>query len=161
MREKRHRKQEMEEHAKSLAEAGSCQKQTADGTLKRHIAPKVSLTLPATSSTQKVPVRKLIPLKSEAASPPNNSTAAKGCSAVTSVQVKPGSSPQPHSQASSSSKESPVKSTRTSGSTLSPAKRARAATQGPSTTLKELTTDTKGTAPSTQLQLSVTIHVSV
>lgn len=160
MREKRHRKQEMEEHAKSLAEAGSCQKQTADGTLKRHTA-QVSLTVPTPSSGQKVPVRKLIPLKSEVASPPNDSTAAKGCSAVTSVQVKQGSLPQPHSQASSTSKESHVKSTRTSGSTLSPAKRARGATQGPSTTVKQLTTDTKGTAPSTQLQLSVTIHVTV
>lgn len=179
MREKRLRKQEMEEQPKGSAEVEPCQKQTAEGTLKRKVPAKVSLASPGSSSpssttlapdttlsTQKVPVRKLIPLKSKAASSLNSSTTpgTRGA-AVTSVPVKQNSSPpESLSQSPKSSRESPDKNTRNSGSTLSPAKQARAAPQGTAAeaptadrTLnnnqKEHTTDTKGTASLTHLQL--------
>lgn len=171
MREKRLRKQEM------AAEAESSERQTAEGTLKRKVPASVSLTSPGSSSpspttlapditlsTQKLPVRKRIPLRSKAASP-QNSTAAPGTrgTAVTSVPVKQSSSPleaetMSNSQIPSSSKEVPDKNTRNT-TTLSSAKQARAAPQGLAAeaptadktlnnNLKkspEHTTDTKGT----------------
>lgn len=87
MQEKRLRKQEMEERAKALTEAGPDQKQAAEENLKRKVAKRVNLASPGSSSpspttevpnsavsTRRVPVRKLIPLKSKAASPLNSST---------------------------------------------------------------------------------------
>nr|XP_046237462.1 zinc finger CCCH domain-containing protein 11A isoform X2 [Scatophagus argus] len=132
MREKRLRKQEMEEQAKGPGEAEPCQKPTAEGTLKRKVPTKVSLLKPDSSSpasttvapdttltAQKVPVRKLIPLKSKAAA-----SGARGAD-VSSVPVKP-SSPPPEScsLSPSSSREVPDKTT------LSPPQQTRAAPQG-------------------------------
>ncbi|XP_044068730.1 zinc finger CCCH domain-containing protein 11A isoform X2 [Siniperca chuatsi] len=147
MREKRLRKQEMEAQAKGSAEAESSQKQTAEGTLKRKASAKISVTLPGSSSpssttlapdttlsTQKLPVRKMIPLRSKAASP-LNSTATPGTrgAAVASVPVKQSSSPleaetESRSQSPSSSREVPDKDTKKS-TTLSSAKQARATHQ--------------------------------
>lgn len=175
MREKHLRKQEMEERAKSSAEAEPCQKQAAERTLKRKVP--LSLTPPRASSpssttlapgtilsTQHVPVRKLIPLKSKAASPLNSSTApcTRGA-AVTAGLVKQKSSPDSHSKSPSGLRESPEKNMN-SGRTPLPTQQARAGPQGPtaqapsddktlSNNQKEYTTDTKGTAPLTHLQL--------
>ncbi|KAM7423396.1 hypothetical protein PAMA_011112 [Pampus argenteus] len=148
MREKRLRKQEMEEKAssnskdKAEAEDASSQKLSTGCILKRKFPIKVTLTPPGSSSpstttcvvpdttpsVQKVPVRKLIHLKSKAASCLNG-TAAPGTAAGTSVPVKQSTSPQQtesesRSQSPSSSREVPDKNT-------SPAKLARAAPQGP------------------------------
>lgn len=152
MREKRIRKQEMEEQAplssqdKAEAEAESSQKPSTGGTLKRKIPTKVTFTLPGSSSpssttvvhdttpsTQKVSVRKLIPLKYKTASP-LNITIAPCTTTVTSVPVKQSTSPQQggsesHSQSANSSREVPDKNTRSS-TAPSPAKPARAAPQG-------------------------------
>lgn len=179
MREKRSRKQEMEEQAKGSAEAEPHQKQAAEGTPKRKVPAKDSLTLPGSSSPssttpaldntlpdQKVPVRKLIPLKSKSPSPLNSSsTPCTRGAAVTSVPVKLSSSPLDNetescSQSPNSSPEVPHKNTRSS-TTSSPAKHTRPAPQGPAAdpptaekTLNskhknspEHTTDTKGSAP--------------
>lgn len=177
MREKRLRKQELEERAKGSAEAEPSQKQTAEATLKRKVSAKAGLASPGSSSpssttlapdttlsTQKLPVRKLIPLKSKAASPLNTTTTpgTRGAT-VTSVPVKQSPSPleaeaESRSQSPSSSREVPDKNTRNS-TTLSPAKQARAA-QDPTAEVPtadktlnnnqkkspEHTTDTKGTA---------------
>ncbi|KAM7402788.1 hypothetical protein PAMP_017999 [Pampus punctatissimus] len=148
MREKRLRKQEMEEKAssnskdKAEAEGAPSQKLSTGCILKRKFPTKVTLTPPGSSSpstttsvvpdttpsTPKVPVRKLIHLKSKAASRLNG-TAAPGTAAGTSVPVKQSTSPQQTerescSQSPSSSREVPDKNT-------SPAKPARAAPQGP------------------------------
>lgn len=181
MQEKRLRKQEMEEQAKGSPQAESCHKQTAGGTLKRKVPARVSLTPPGSSSpssttpapnitlsTQKVPVRKLIPFKPKAAPPLNSNTtrSTRGTAAVTSVPVKqsfspPEADPESRSQSPSSSREVPDKNTRNS-TALPPAKQTRAAPQGPSVespttekqannnhkTSPEHTTDTKGSAPS-------------
>ncbi|XP_073323747.1 zinc finger CCCH domain-containing protein 11A isoform X2 [Pagrus major] len=149
MREKRFRKQEMEEQAKGSAEAEPCQKQTAEGMLKRKFPAKDSLTPPGSSSPssttpapdntlpdQKVPVRKLIPLKSKTASPLNsNSTPRTRGAAVSSAPVKQSSSPledetESCSQSPNSLREIPHKNTRSS-TTSSPAKQTKAAPQGP------------------------------
>ncbi|KAM9362121.1 zinc finger CCCH domain-containing protein 11A isoform 2-T2 [Symphorus nematophorus] len=144
MREKRLRKQEMEQQAKGSAEAEPCQKATAEGTLKRKVPARVTFTPPGSSSpssttltpdttTQKVPVRKL-PLKPKAAPPLNSRTPpAARSAAVSSVPVKQSSVPpeaEARPQSPSSSQEVPSKTTRTS-STLSPTKQARAAPQAP------------------------------
>ncbi|XP_050930655.1 LOW QUALITY PROTEIN: zinc finger CCCH domain-containing protein 11A [Lates calcarifer] len=151
MREKRLRKQEMEQD-KSSAEAEPSQKQTTDGPLKRKAPLKDSFTSPgslsppsaaqtpdATPVTQKLPVRKLIPLKPKAASPLNSTaplgTTVAAVTAVTSVPVKQRSSPrggktESDSQGLSSSREVPDKNTRTS-TAPSPTKQSRAALQGP------------------------------
>lgn len=63
MQEKRLRKQELEEQAKGLVETDPLQKQTAERTLKRKVP---------SASPAKVPVRKLISLKSKAAASPLN-----------------------------------------------------------------------------------------
>ncbi|TMS19083.1 hypothetical protein E3U43_003404 [Larimichthys crocea] len=151
MQEKRLRKQEMEEQAKGSPQAESCHKQTAGGTLKRKVPARVSLTPPGSSSpssttpapnitlsTQKVPVRKLIPFKPKAAPPLNSNTtrSTRGTAAVTSVPVKqslspPEADPESRSQSPSSSREVPDKNTRNS-TALPPAKQTRAAPQGPS-----------------------------
>ncbi|KAG8007325.1 Zinc finger CCCH domain-containing protein 11A [Nibea albiflora] len=151
MREKRLRKQETEDQAKGSAQAESCHKQTAGGTLKRNIPAKVSLTPPGSSSpssttpapdttlsTQKVPVRKLVPFKSKAAPTLNSNTtrSTRGTAAVTSVPVKQSASPpeansESRSQSPSSSREVPDKNTRNS-TVPPPAKQARATPQGPS-----------------------------
>lgn len=182
MREKRLRRQEMEDEARTSAEAKPPEKQTSDITLKRKAPAEVSLITPGsllpssntpdtTSSTQKVPVRKLIPLKSKTASPLNSSitpdTTAAAVTTVTSVSVKQ-SEPEDHSQSPSSSRKVPDQKT-SNASALSPAKQARAAPQGPTDeaptadatlnnnqkTSPERTTDTKGTSP---LMLSYMLH---
>ncbi|XP_051270945.1 zinc finger CCCH domain-containing protein 11A isoform X3 [Dicentrarchus labrax] len=141
MQEKRLRKQEMEEQAKGSAEAEPSQKQSTEGTLKRKLPANVSVTSPGSSSppstavapdstpfTQKLPVRRLIPLKPKATSPLNsNTTPGTRGAAVTSVSVKQSSPPL---EAESRSREVPDKNTRNS-TTLSPAKQARAASQCP------------------------------
>ncbi|XP_041816058.1 zinc finger CCCH domain-containing protein 11A isoform X2 [Chelmon rostratus] len=146
MREKRLRKQEMEEQAKGSSEAEPGQKQTTEGTLKRKVPVKVSLTPPGSSSpssttpvpdttlsTQKVPVRKLIPLRSKAALNSNTTPGTRGA-AGTSVPVKQSSSPleaetESCSQSPSSLREVPDKNT--NSTTLSPAKQTRVSPQGP------------------------------
>lgn len=157
MREKRLRKQEMEQQAQGSPEVELSQKRPAEVTLKRKVPAKVSLSSPGSSSqssttpapdttpsTQKAPVRKLIPLRSKAASSMNSSPAA-----VTSVPVEQNSL----SQSPSGSSESPDKSTGNSGSAL--AKQVREVPLGPAAegpaagkTLNnnqtEHTTDTKG-----------------
>ncbi|XP_038552382.1 zinc finger CCCH domain-containing protein 11A isoform X2 [Micropterus salmoides] len=155
MREKRLRKQEMEEQA----EAEPSQKPTAEGTVKRKAPAKISLASPGSSSpssitttpettlsTQKLPVRKMIPLRSKAAAP-LNSTATAGTrgAAVPSVPVKQNSSPleaEPCSQSPSSSREVPDKDTR-NATTLSPAKQARAAPQATALAAKTLNNNQK------------------
>ncbi|XP_035518097.1 zinc finger CCCH domain-containing protein 11A [Morone saxatilis] len=118
MQEKRLRKQEMEEQAKGSAEAEPSQKQSAEGTMKRKLPANVSVTSPGSSSppstalgpdttpfTQKLPVRRLIPLKPKAASPLNsNTTPGRRGAAVTSVSVKQ-SSPPLEAEAESRSRE--------------------------------------------------------
>nr|XP_033482484.1 zinc finger CCCH domain-containing protein 11A [Epinephelus lanceolatus]XP_033482485.1 zinc finger CCCH domain-containing protein 11A [Epinephelus lanceolatus]XP_033482486.1 zinc finger CCCH domain-containing protein 11A [Epinephelus lanceolatus]XP_033482487.1 zinc finger CCCH domain-containing protein 11A [Epinephelus lanceolatus]XP_033482488.1 zinc finger CCCH domain-containing protein 11A [Epinephelus lanceolatus]XP_033482489.1 zinc finger CCCH domain-containing protein 11A [Epinephelus len=151
MREKRLRKQEMEEQAMGSAEEEPSEKQTSGGALKRKAPAKISLTClgssspssttlapDSTPSTQKLSVGKLIPLKTKAASPLNNTTSGtRGAAvrAVTSVPVKLCSSsldvePESDSQSPSSSREVPDKNTRNSIA-LSPDKQARAAPQVP------------------------------
>ncbi|XP_069543934.1 zinc finger CCCH domain-containing protein 11A isoform X1 [Brachyistius frenatus] len=119
MREKRLRKQEMEEKDRSSSEADP-----AADSLKRKLPAKVSFTSPGSSSpsspsstgpapdstlsTQRVPVRKLIPRRSKAAADP---------------AVKP-------TESQSSSREVPDRNTRISAA-LSAAKQARAAPQSP------------------------------
>ncbi|XP_078139670.1 zinc finger CCCH domain-containing protein 11A isoform X1 [Centroberyx gerrardi] len=140
MREKRLRKQEMEEQASSTsqskgsAEAEPPQKQAAGPALKRKGPIRASLTPPATSSpssttlasdtttsTQKAPVRKLITLKPNAALPIHSTTAttAAAIPAVTSVSVKQSSPPRQaeadsRSQSPSSSRDSPAKNRKSS-----------------------------------------------
>lgn len=162
MREKRLRRQEMEEQASSSSqdkadsEAVPSQKPTGS-TLKRKVPARVTLTPPGSSSpssttvvpdstpsTQKVPVRKQIPFKSKTASP-LNSTAA--------VPVQQGES-QSCSQSPSSSREVPERNT-VSSTAPSAARPTRAAPQGPNaekilnTNRKkspEHSADTKGTS---------------
>lgn len=157
MQEKRLRKQEMEERAKALTEAGPDQKQSAEENLKRKVPKRVNLASPGSSSpspttevpnsavsTQRVPVRKLIPLKSKAASPLNSSTqiGTRGAAAASLPENQSAFQQKPHKNTSQ-------------------AKQARAVPQRatedvpvPDITLKsnqkKLTTDTKGTAAITQ-----------
>ncbi|TNN88226.1 Zinc finger CCCH domain-containing protein 11A [Liparis tanakae] len=145
MREKRLRKQEMEEQAKDSAEAEPAQKHTDVGTLKRKAPAKISVTSPSASSpsstteapdstlsTQKLPVGKPILLKSKAASPLYSTTPrARGAAvkAATAVLVKQSSPPpeaESDSQSPSRSREVPDKNTRSSPA-LSPAKQDRVA----------------------------------
>ncbi|XP_071349624.1 zinc finger CCCH domain-containing protein 11A isoform X2 [Trachinotus anak] len=169
MREKRLRMQEMEEQDRSSAEAEPSQKQTLkrkgtaidSPTSSGSSSPSsTTLTPDTTPTTQKLALRKLMPIKSKAASP-LNSTAPAGATvaAVTSVPVKQSSSPrggdtESHSQSLSSSREASDKTTK--NSSLSPFKQPGAAPQGPTaeaptadTTLNNLkkspehTTDTK------------------
>lgn len=170
MREKRLRKQEMEEQASSTsqskgsAEAEPRQKQAVGPALKRNTPVRASLT-PADSSspssdstsTQKPPARKPISLKPKATSPVHSTTAVTTTAAVTAVT--PGSVTQSSpprqaeadslSQSPSSSRDSPAPS---------PVKQARAApTQEPMQKKSPgQTTDTKGTGPSTTLFYSCT-----
>ncbi|XP_074544888.1 zinc finger CCCH domain-containing protein 11A [Halichoeres trimaculatus] len=133
MREKRLRKQEMEEQAKSSAEAEPSQKQLPEEPLKRKVPVRVSLKSPGstspssttqapdtTVSNQRLPVRKMLPLKSRAASSSNNTTGTRGA-AITTPQE-----PESNSESPTSSKEVQDKNTKTAV-TLSPAKQARAA----------------------------------
>ncbi|XP_040889119.1 zinc finger CCCH domain-containing protein 11A isoform X2 [Toxotes jaculatrix] len=147
MREKRLRKQELEEQGKTSAEAELSQKQTADGSLTRKAFAEDNLSSPGSSSpssttltpdttpsTQKLSVRKLIPLKSKGASSVS-STPAPGTTVAAVTAVKQSFSPQGgetefRSQSTSSSSEAPDKNTRNS-TALSPAKQSRTATQGP------------------------------
>lgn len=62
MQEKRLRKQELEEQARGSAEAEPLQKKTAERTLKRNAPARDS-----SSHTPKIPVRKLISLRSKSA----------------------------------------------------------------------------------------------
>ncbi|CAJ1051849.1 zinc finger CCCH domain-containing protein 11A isoform X2 [Xyrichtys novacula] len=135
MREKQLRKQEMEEQAKNSAEAEPSQKQTPEEPLKRKpvslkspgsSSPSSTTQAPDTTNTSpRLPVRKLAPLRSKAASPSNSTTAARGAT-VPSVPVTSSSPPQ---EPESSSKEVPD-NTKTPV-TLSPAKQTRAAPRGP------------------------------
>ncbi|KAL3058006.1 hypothetical protein OYC64_010226 [Pagothenia borchgrevinki] len=147
MREKRLRKQEMEEQAQGLAEAEPSQKQTTEGTLKRKVPAKVTVTYQGSSSpdstpsTQKLPVSKPIPLKSKAASPLNSSPPRIRPAAVTTAVTTASSSPvtksssplqaetKCDSQSPGSSRDVPDKNTR-SPTSLSLARQARAAPQG-------------------------------
>ncbi|XP_041638199.1 zinc finger CCCH domain-containing protein 11A isoform X2 [Cheilinus undulatus] len=145
MREKRLRKQEMEEQAKNSSEAEPSQKQIPEESPKRKIPTRVTLKLPDSSSSsstsqtpdttvsnQKLPVRKLVPFKSKAASPPKSTTGARRA-ADTSVSVTQSSPPpvaESSSQSPTSSKEIPEKNTKTPA-TLSPTKQTRAALQAP------------------------------
>ncbi|XP_034000610.1 zinc finger CCCH domain-containing protein 11A isoform X2 [Trematomus bernacchii] len=147
MREKRLRKQEMEEQAQGLAEAEPSQKQTTEGTLKRKVPAKVTVTYQGSSSpdstpsTQKLPVSKPIPLKSKAGSPLNSSPPRIRPAAVTTAVTTASSSPvtksssplqaetKCESQSPGSSREVPDKNTR-SPTSLSLARQARAAPQG-------------------------------
>lgn len=135
MREKRLRKQETEEQAKSSVEAEP-QKQVPEETMKRKVPVRVSLKSPGstspssttqapdtTVSAQRLPVRKLLLLKSKNASSPNNTTSTRGA-AVTAPQEPESSSERP-----TSSKEVQEENTKTAV-TLSPAKQARAAPRG-------------------------------
>ncbi|XP_060897568.1 zinc finger CCCH domain-containing protein 11A [Labrus mixtus] len=159
MQEKRLRKLEMEEQAKNSAEAEPSQKPTPEEPLKRKSPARVSFkstgsSSPSstsqvpdtTTSTQKLPVRKLIPFKSKAASPPNSTTGARGA-VVTSVPATQ-SSPPPEtdsrSQSPSSSREVPDQNTRTP-ITLSPTKQARAAPRGAAAEEKTLNSNKKTT----------------
>lgn len=141
MREKRLRRQEIEEQAKGSAEAEASQIETTEGTLKRKLPAKVSVESPGSSSpssttltpdstslTRKLPVRKLIPLRSKVASSPSSTTAGTRSAAVPS---EPSSlEAESCSQSSSTSREVPDKNTRNTV-TLSPAKQVRAAPQDP------------------------------
>nr|XP_020504056.1 zinc finger CCCH domain-containing protein 11A-like isoform X2 [Labrus bergylta] len=159
MQEKRLRKLEMEEQAKNSAEAELSQKPTPEEPLKRKSPARVSFkstgsSSPSTTSqvpdtttsTQKLPVRKLIPFKSKAASPLNSTTGARGA-VVTSVPATQ-SSPPPEtdsrSQSPSSSREVPDQNTRTP-ITLSPTKQARAAPRGAAAEEKTLNSNKKTT----------------
>ncbi|KAF7653548.1 hypothetical protein LDENG_00081630 [Lucifuga dentata] len=148
MREKRLRKQEMQEQTSSSSQpaepepAGTATKRKAPARASLTPPPASSLSstssslsstsssLSSTSSSQKSPVRKLIGLKSKAASPVN--IAAATSTAVSSVSVKQDSPRQAetesNSESLSSSKEAPPKNTRSSAAP-SPARRARAAPQ--------------------------------
>ncbi|XP_070694876.1 zinc finger CCCH domain-containing protein 11A isoform X2 [Pempheris klunzingeri] len=145
MREKRLRKQELEEQAKSEAEAEPPQTQTAKGTLKRTVPAKVSVSSPGSSSpssttlapdttlaTQKLPVRKQIPLKSKAASPRNSTTipGKRGTVSVKQSSSPPQAETESRSQSPSNSREVPDKNTRNS-TTQSADKQARATPEGP------------------------------
>lgn len=66
MQEKRLRKQELEEQARGSAEAEPLQKRTAERTLKKK-APARGSSSHTEASTPKIPVRKLISLKSKSA----------------------------------------------------------------------------------------------
>lgn len=169
MREKRLRKQEMEECAKSSAEAEQAAERTLKGKVSLSSTPPrasspSSTTLAPGTSTQHVPVRKLIPLKSKAAPPLNSSTSpcTRGAAVTSGLVKQNSSSPDSHSKSPSSLRESPEKNMK-SGRTPLPTPQDRAAPQGPSVqapsddkTLnnnqKEYTTDTKGTAPLTHLK---------
>lgn len=142
MREKRLRRQEMEEQAKGLAEADDSPSETTEGTLKRKLPAKVSLESPGSSSpssttltpdstsvTRKLPVRKLIPLRSKVASAPNSSTTA-GTRSAAVPSVPSSLEAESRSQSPSNSREVPDKNTRNT-ITLSPAKQVRAAPQDP------------------------------
>ncbi|KAI4827245.1 hypothetical protein KUCAC02_030655 [Chaenocephalus aceratus] len=143
MREKRLRKQEMEEQAEGLAEAEPSQKQTTERASKRTVPAKVTVTYQGSSppdstpSTQKLPVSKPIPLNSKAASPLNSSPPRIRPAAVTTASSSPAkksSSPlqaetKCDSQSPGSSREVPDKNTR-SPTSLPLARQARAAPQG-------------------------------
>lgn len=164
MREKRLRKQEMEEQDRT-----SDERQTSDETLKRKAPVRCGLLSPGSSSpssntpdttcsTQKLPVRKLIHLKPKTVSPLNSSitpdTTDSAVQTGTSVPVKQGDT-ESHSQITSSSREVRDKKTI---NISAPAKQSRTAAQVPSDegptadttlnsnqkTLPENTTDTKG-----------------
>lgn len=137
MREKRLRKQEIKEQTKEAS-----QTETTEGTQKRKVPAKVSLQSPGSSSpsstilapdstsiTQKLPVRKLVPLRSRVASSPNSSTTA-GTRGVAVPSVPSPPEAESRSQSPSNSREVPDKNTRNT-ITLSPAKQVRAAAQDP------------------------------
>ncbi|XP_029907614.1 zinc finger CCCH domain-containing protein 11A isoform X2 [Myripristis murdjan] len=144
MREKRLRKQEMEEQASSTsqskgsAEAEPCQKQAVGPALKRKTPVRASLT-PADSSspssdstsTQKPPARKLISLKPKATSPVHSTTAVTTTAAVTAVTSGAVTQSSPPRQAEADSLSQSPSSSRDSPAP-SPVKQARAApTQEP------------------------------
>lgn len=168
MQEKRLRKQEMEQQEKGSPDGARSQKRPAETTLKRKVPAKVSLSSPGSSSqssappgpdttpsAQKVPVRKLIPLRAKAASSANRSTApGTRVAAVASAPVEQNSLyPESLSESPSSSSENPDKSTGNSGSAPTkqvggvprgPAAQGPAAGQTMNVNQKEHTTDTKG-----------------
>lgn len=163
MREKRLRKQEIKEQARTSAEAKTSERQIFDGTLKRKAPSTVNLrssgssspspnTPDTTSTIHKLPVRKLTHLKSKTGSPLNSSITSDTTAA--DKTLKQGET-ESHSHSPSSSREVPDKKM-SNASQLSPAEQARAAAQVPTddTTLNsnhmtspESSTDTKGTSP--------------
>ncbi|XP_041836016.1 zinc finger CCCH domain-containing protein 11A isoform X2 [Melanotaenia boesemani] len=120
MQEKRLRKQEMEEQAKSSAEAETSEKQTSH--LKRKLPPKIRLapinSFPAASS--KVPDHKLVAFTSKSAPLANNTldTAAVAMATVASVPME--------QQTEVGSREVPVRNTRISAaqSSVKPTRQA-------------------------------------
>ncbi|XP_063331033.1 zinc finger CCCH domain-containing protein 11A isoform X2 [Pelmatolapia mariae] len=124
MREKRLRKQEMLEQGKvGEPETEPSQNQNASSTLKRKApssprSSSPSSKTPRAGSTERVPVRKLITLRSTAASPGNGVAAPETTAAVVTVQS---SSPQ-QAGTKSSSRVAPDKKTSTA---LSPLKQPR------------------------------------
>ncbi|XP_035486919.2 zinc finger CCCH domain-containing protein 11A isoform X1 [Scophthalmus maximus] len=145
MREKRLRRQEMEEQDKTSAEAKPSQNQTTDRSPKKKAPAEkspassgssspssTSLTSDTTPSTPNPPARKLIPLKPRAATPLSRSSSPGTTTALTSApqeQSSPTQGRESHSQSPRSSREVPDKNTRNS-TALSPAKQPRAAPRG-------------------------------
>lgn len=132
MWEKRLRKQEVEVQAKGSPEAESYHKQSTKRTLKGKV--------PAPDTSQNVPARKLISLKSKAAA----------LSLKKSEMKQSSSSPHTPCQTPSSSKENPDNNTRNSVSTASPVKAAKTKAYSPDPermliTQQEHAADTKGT----------------
>ncbi|KAM9364176.1 zinc finger CCCH domain-containing protein 11A isoform 2-T3 [Pholidichthys leucotaenia] len=141
MKEKRLRKQEMEQQAKAgAAEAEPSHNQVAVGALKRNIPAKVNLTSPDSSSassttkvpdssasSQKVSARKVITHRSKAASGQNSranpETSAAAVPSVPSVQVRLSASPPQDKTETRSSQNTKQ---------LSPVKQVRAAAWRPS-----------------------------
>lgn len=95
MQEKRLRKQELEEQARGSAEAEPLQKRTAERTLKKK-TPARGSSSHTEASTPKIPVRKLISLKSKSAASfwadsqsPNSSKEKPDHQSKACVNVKP------------------------------------------------------------------------
>lgn len=153
MREKHLRKQEMLEQGKvGEPETEPSQNQNASGTLKRKAPSSPSSSSPSSKtpragSSERVPVRKLITVRSTAASPGNSVAAAETTAAVVTAQS---SSPQ-QAGTRSSSRVAPDKKTQVS-TALSPAKQPRVTgastaeeTMDTNQESPEHTADTKGT----------------
>ncbi|XP_029006700.1 zinc finger CCCH domain-containing protein 11A [Betta splendens] len=119
MQEKRLRKQKIENRTRTSAEAKPSEEQASDVTLKRKAPAEINSASPSSLSTssntpdinsviQKLPIRKLIPLKSKTGSSVNSFvTSDTAAASVTSVSVEQ-SEPENHLQ---SSREVPDKKT--------------------------------------------------
>ncbi|XP_013122462.1 zinc finger CCCH domain-containing protein 11A [Oreochromis niloticus] len=142
MREKRLRKQEMLEQGKvGEPDTEPSQNQNASDTLKKKApsspcSSSPSSKTPRAGSTERVPVRKLITLRSTAASPGNSVAAPETTAAVVTVQS---SSPQ-QAGTKSSSRVAPGKKTQVA-TALSPVKQPHVT--GPSTAEETMDTNQK------------------